>query len=240
MNRIPTGIAGLDELIDGGFPESTINLVSGPAGSAKSLMGFQYIYNGVKKYDQPGIYMTLEEPRSNLIRAMSNYNIDIEKAEEEGSLYLLDISEIRRKCPEEDLEEGIAGFKAVQNLLEHFLNYTGAKRITIDSVTAMGLYYGDNPGKLRREMFKFVNFLKNAGVTALLITESIEGGHLTRYGIEQFVTDSFIVLGLEESKGELRRTITIRKMRFTKHDTTKHPLIIGKDGMNISAESKVF
>ncbi len=240
MRRIPTGIAGLDELTGGGFPENTVNLVSGPAGSGKSLLGMEFIYHGVKTYKEPGIYITLEEPRSNILRAMSSYGIDIEKLEAEGLLYLLDMGEIRRKCPEEHMEEGIAGFKALQDLLDNLISYTKAKRLTIDSLTAVGLYYGDAPGRLRREMFKFVGFLKEKGITALLITESIEGKALTRYEIEQFVADSFIVLGLEESKGELRRTITIRKMRFTKHDTTKHPFLIGKEGINVSAESKVF
>ena len=239
MKRIPTGINGLDELMDGGFPENTINLVSGPAGSAKSLLSMHYIYNGAKK-GEPGIYMTLEENRSNLERAMKNYGMDITKMEEEGLFYLMDMSEIRRKCPEEDLEAGIAGFSALENLLNNLLDYTKATRIALDSLTAVGLYYGDNPGVLRRELFRFAGFLKEKNVTALMLTESLESGQLTRYGIEQFVADSFIVLGLEDVKGELRRTITIRKMRFTKHDTAKHPMLIGPSGLTISAESKVF
>ncbi len=239
VKRVPTGIAGLDDLINGGFPEKTINLVSGPAGSGKSLLALQFIYNGAKM-GEPGIYMTLEENRDNVERALKNYNMDISELEEKGLFYLMDMSEIRRKCPEEDLEAGIAGFEALQNLLNNLLDYTGAKRLALDSLTAVGLYYGDNPGVLRRELFRFASFLKEKEVTALLVTESLEDGGLTRYGIEQFVADSFIVLGLEDVKGELRRTITVRKMRFTKHDTAKHPLLIGPTGITISAESKVF
>ncbi|MCK4717786.1 MAG: circadian clock protein KaiC, partial [Thermoplasmata archaeon] len=201
MKRVPTGIAGLDELVNGGFPENTINLVSGPAGSAKSLLGLHYIFSGAEK-GEPGIYMTLEENRSNIERALNNYGMGIDKLESEGMLYLMDMSEIRRKCPEEDLEAGIAGFSALENLLNNLLDYTKAKRLVLDSLTAVGLYYGDNPGILRRELFRFAGFLKEKNVTALLITESLESGQLTRYGIEQFVADSFIVLGLEDVKGE--------------------------------------
>ncbi|MDG6219874.1 MAG: ATPase domain-containing protein, partial [Candidatus Thermoplasmatota archaeon] len=163
-----------------------------------------------------------------------------EKFEDEGLMYLMDMSEIRRKCPEEDLEAGIAGFSALENLLNNLLDYTKARRLVLDSLTAVGLYYGDNPGILRRELFRFAGFLKEKNVTALLITESLESGQLTRYGIEQFVADSFICLALEDVKGELRRTITVRKMRFTKHDTAKHPMLIGPTGVTVSAESKVF
>lgn len=237
--RVPTGISGLDELITGGFAQKTVNLVSGPAGSAKSLMATQYIYNGVKSLNEVGIYLTLEEPRENVIRAMSAYGMDPTKYEEEGKLILLDLGEVRRRIAGAE-EEGVVGFGALIELLKNMLEFTKAKRLAIDSVTAVGLYYEDSPGKLRRELFRFCGFLKERDVTTLLVTESIEGEQLTRYGVEQFIADSFIVLGLEDVKGELRRTITVRKMRFTKHDTMKHPMLITSTGINVSAESKVF
>ncbi|MCK4757454.1 MAG: ATPase [Thermoplasmata archaeon] len=238
-SRVPTGISGLDELISGGFPEDTVNLVSGPAGSAKSLMAMHFIYNGVVNHGETGIFLTLEEPRENIIRAMSSYGMDIEKYEKEGKLLLLDMGEVRRRT-ESDEEIDIVGFEGLKDLLDNLLKFSGAKRLAIDSVTAIGLHYEDSPGRLRRELFKFASFLREKNLTSLLITESVEGERLTRYGIEQFISDSFIVLGLEDVKGELRRTLTVRKMRFTKHDTTKHPLLITSNGINVSAESKVF
>jgi KaiC/GvpD/RAD55 family RecA-like ATPase len=238
-SRVPTGIPGLDELISGGFAGNTVNLVSGPAGSAKSLMALQYIYNGVKDRDETGIYLTLEEPRENILRALNAYGMDISKYEEEGKFILLDLGEVRRRVNVSE-EEGVIGFNALIELLKNLMDFTGAKRFALDSVTAVGLYYEDSPGVLRRELFKFAGFLKEKDITSLLITESIENGQLTRYGIEQFIADSFIVFGLEDMKGELRRTVTVRKMRFTKHDTMKHPMLITSSGINVSAESKVF
>jgi KaiC/GvpD/RAD55 family RecA-like ATPase len=238
-SRVPTGIPGLDELISGGFAGNTVNLVSGPAGSAKSLMALQYIYNGVKDRDETGIYLTLEEPRENILRALNAYGMDIAKYEEEGKFILLDLGEVRRRVNVTE-EEGVIGFNALIELLKNLMDFTGAKRFALDSVTAVGLYYEDSPGVLRRELFKFAGFLKEKDITSLLITESIENGQLTRYGIEQFIADSFIVFGLEDMKGELRRTVTVRKMRFTKHDTMKHPMLITSSGINVSAESKVF
>ncbi|MEW5937887.1 MAG: ATPase domain-containing protein [Candidatus Thermoplasmatota archaeon] len=237
--RVPTGIHGFDELIGGGLPERSVSLVSGPAGSAKSLLAMQFIYNGVKDYGEPGIFITLEESRDNILRAMSSYGIEIERYEKDGKLVLLDMGEIRRRC---NLAEDVAvvGFEALSDLLDNLLNLTRAKRLSLDSLTAVGLHYEDSPGILRRELFKFASILREKEVTSLLVTESIEGGALTRYGIEQFIADAFVVLGLEEVKGELRRTLTVRKMRFTKHDTTKHPILIGPAGINVSAESKVF
>ena len=237
--RVPTGISGLDELISGGFPEDSVNLVSGPAGSAKSLIAMQFIYNGVVNQGETGIYLTLEEPRENILRAMNAYGMDIEKYEKEGKLLLLDMGEVRKRA-DTDEDVDIVGFEGLKQLLNNMIKFSGAKRLSIDSVTAIGLHYEDSPGRLRRELFKFASFLREKELTSLMITESVEGVGLTRYGIEQFISDSFIVLGLEDVKGELRRTLTVRKMRFTKHDTTKHPLLISSNGINVSAESKVF
>ena len=147
--RVPTGIHGLDELVGGGFPENTVNLISGPAGSAKSLLAMQYLYNGAKDYGEAGIYLTLEESRESIIRAMSNYGMDIEKYEKDGKLVILDMGEIRARCDASE-EEGVVGFEALRVLLDNLMQFTKAKRLAIDSLTAIGLYYEDSTGRLRR------------------------------------------------------------------------------------------
>ena len=187
------------------------------------------------------MYITLEESRENIERALKNYNMDYEKYEAEGKFYLIDLGDLRKECNiDEEMEVGLLAFSTLDEFLQKHLNVTQAKRIVIDSLTAVGLYY-QSVEILRREMFRFSRMLKDHRVTSLLITESLEGaGSLTRYGIEQFIADSFIVMGLEDVKGELRRTITVRKMRFTKHDTAIHPLLITNEGIEVSAEERVL
>jgi len=240
MNRIPTGIKGLDELIQGGFPANTINLVSGPAGSAKSLFCEHFIYNGAEEHDETGIYLTLEENRENILRAMNGYGMDFEKYEKEGKILLLDMSAIRKEAKTES-ETSIVGFAALRDMLDNMIRLSNAKRLAVDSLTAMGFYYqAGNQDLFRPELFRFANFLKEKNLTTIVISESLERGELTRFGIEQFIADSFIVMELEKVKGELRRTLTVRKMRFTRHDTAIHPLLITDSGIEISPKSKVF
>lgn len=236
-----TGIPGLDELIEDGFPENTVNLVAGPTGSAKSLFGMQFIYYGAKDHNDIGIYLTLEERKENIQKAMRCFGMDVDKYEKEEKLILVDVGKIRTKLRSgEDVKRGIIGFGKLQNFLEKFLKSTQAKRLVLDSITAAGLYYKEKE-VLRQELFAFTTFLQNMEITSLLITESLnEAGDLTRYGIEQFITDSFINLGLERMSGELRRSITIRKMRFTRHNTRVHPLLITGNGIVIEAEAEVF
>jgi KaiC/GvpD/RAD55 family RecA-like ATPase len=239
--RVHTGIPGLDDLLEGGFPEKTVNLVVGPTGSAKTLFGMQFIYSGAKDFDEVGIYLTLEERRENIQRAMKGFGMDVEKYEKEGKLILVDVGKIRTKGPSDgDQKRVTVGFGKLTNFLQKFLKSTKAKRLVLDSITAAGLYYKEQE-VMRQELFAFTSFLQSTDITSVLITESLnETGDLTRYGVEQFIADSFINLGLERVGTELRRTITVRKMRFTRHNTKVHPLLISNNGIVIEAEAEVF
>lgn len=237
--RIGTGIDGLDALMKGGFPERTINLLGGPAGSGKSLMAMQFVYNGAMKFEEPGIFVALEESRENILRAAGQYGMDLERMEEKGLLSVIDFGELRKDYTSEDEREiGIVSFSTLQEFLENLLKRTEAKRLVIDSIGAASLYYA-SIDSLRRELFKFCRFLKEQGITSVLVTES-SAKNLTRFDVEQFVADSLIILGYENVNGEYRRTVTIYKMRFTKHDPYKHPFLILGDGIEVSEEEIIL
>ncbi len=237
--RVKTGVVGLDELAGGGFPSETVNLLSGPAGSAKSLFGMQYVYNGAVDFDDTGIFITLEESRDSVLRAAKSYGMDLEDLEKSGKLHLLDFGEIRADVDmSAEMELGVVSFKNLRDFLEKHIKKTGASRLVIDSISAIGLYYS-NMEELRRELFAFCRFLKSQNITSLLITEAVEN-HKTRFDVEQFVADSIISLGYENVEGEYRRTVSIYKMRFTKHEPYKHPFLITKTGIEIDYEEIIY
>lgn len=232
-DRVATGIGGFDRLVGGGLPRGTVNLLAGPAGSGKSLFGLHFVHHGAADGGEPGLYLVLEENREGVARALATYGMDVGPLERDGRLLLVDMGGLRADDP-----QGVVGFSHLQDFLAAALPRTGAKRLVVDSLSAVGLFY-PNPEQLRLEMFAFCRFLRARDVTTLLITESIEGGPLTRFGVEQFVADSFIHLDLEEIKGDLRRTLTVRKMRFTRHDASKHPVHITPTGMVVLDQEKV-
>ncbi len=237
--RVKSGIEGLDELAGGGFPNETVNLLSGPAGSAKSLFGIQYVHNGAVDFNDTGIFITLEESRDSVIRAAKSYGMDLEGLEKTSKLHLLDFGEIRTDIDMgQEMELGVVSFKNLRDFLTKIIQKTGATRLVIDSISAIGLYYS-NMDELRRELFAFCRFLKSQKVTSLLITEAVEN-QKTRFDVEQFVADSIISLGYENVDGEYRRTITIYKMRFTKHEPYKHPFLITKTGIEIDSEEIIY
>lgn len=230
--RVPTGIEGLDRLIQGGLPRGSVNLIAGPAGSGKTLLATQFAYNGAAVFGEAVAYITLEENRESVERVMAGFGWDLARLEASGRFTLVDLGAIRAGSSQNGLAVGLG---ELEDFLRSCIASTHVQRLVVDSVSALGLRYR-SLADLREEMFAFTRFLRDTGVTSLLITESPEGNRLTRFGIEQFLTDSFLYLALEEVKGELRRTLTVRKMRFTKHDTGKHPVHITREGIVVSEE----
>lgn len=234
LNRVPTGIDGFDDLIAGGFPEGSINLISGPTGSAKSLFCLHYVYNGASEYGEPSLYITLEEQKDNLQRTLKGFGMDPVKYETEGLLTIVDLGEIRKLTEDADA----LGFQSIQAMIDGLIERNEVKRLVVDSIAIVGLQQKDIQ-EFRRDLFQFGRFLGEKNTTSILVTECSEEGALTRFGVEQFIADSFIFLGLDNVKGELIRTVVVRKMRLTHHDIVVHPFLITGKGIKVSSDVKV-
>ncbi len=233
-DRVPTGIDGFDRLVQGGFPSRTINLLSGPAGSGKSLFALHFCLNGAIRYHEPSMYVMLEETKENLERAMRAFGLEGSPLDRSSRFLLIDLGELRNTGP----KTFSIGFEELQEFLASTLRSSNVRRLVIDSLSAVGLRYA-TAEEFRERLFAFCRFLRDSDATTILIAEAPDGSALTRSGVEQFLADSFTFLGLEEVRGDLRRTVTVRKMRFTKHDTAKHPVHITAGGLTVVAEEKV-
>ncbi len=223
--RVETGISGLDGMIEGGFPPHSVNVVSGPPGSGKSLFGIHYIFHGAKN-GEAGMYITLEEEAASISEAASRYGMDMSAR----GISLVDFGDIR--------QEETVGFGALRDYLEGRLENAPLKRLVIDSISSISIQYEDT-NALRRDLFAFCRFLRKSGLTSVLVAES-EGGIGDDLRVENFVTDSLIFLGYENHRGEYRRTVLVQKMRLTKHDPYKHPFLITSSGVEIYPEETLF
>ncbi|MDO8538056.1 MAG: gas vesicle protein GvpD [archaeon] len=238
MERAKTGIIGLDELIEGGFPVGRTMLVSGGCGTGKTLFSMQYIYYGAAIYKEPGVYVTLDE-RPDLIRQdVMRFGWDLKVLEQKNLIALIDGSVARIGMPsEEEFSMPITGFDTDKLLLE-ILRVTkkiGAKRVVIDSIPALGFNF-ENESETRRAILKLSYMLTRAGVTSILTSEVQEGElRYGKYGVEEYIADGVIVLRYASlaGAGGTNRTIHIRKMRATKHSEDLHPLSITPKGVKI-------
>ncbi len=190
MERVKTGIEGLDELIEGGIPQGSSVLISGGSGTGKTILATQYIYNGGKMYEEPGIYVSLETNLKNIIWNMQNFNWDIRELQEKNLMktYRLNLGHI---TSDENVAEKV---DEELNVISQMVKEMGAKRLVIDSVTAFGIWFA-NRGLVRNMLFQFTDKLKNLNCTTLLLTETGGGRReFSAFGVEEFVADGVITL----------------------------------------------
>ncbi|MHA1269867.1 MAG: RAD55 family ATPase [Candidatus Helarchaeota archaeon] len=233
--RVPTFITGFDDLIEGGFVKNSLNLISGPAGSGKTIFCLQYVLNGVKFLNEPSVFITLEESVKSIRYTMLRFGIDLKKYERPDKFSIADLGSIRKELSidEEIQTGGLLDLNSIMEYIKGIMSLTDAKRLVLDSLTAVGIKYND-PSKIRQALFRLGRFLRELGSTVLVTTESsTHQNKYTRFGIEQFIADSFILLNLIELNGELKRAILVRKMRQTNHDMKIHPYKITHNGFQI-------
>ncbi|MHA2602834.1 MAG: ATPase domain-containing protein, partial [Candidatus Thorarchaeota archaeon SMTZ1-83] len=89
IERVKTGIPGLDELIEGGFPRGDTILIAGRAGTGKSIMANQFLYKGATEYDEPGVLVTLEESPLLIKRNMMRFGMDLDALVKEKKLAIV-------------------------------------------------------------------------------------------------------------------------------------------------------
>ncbi len=236
MTRTKTGISGLDELIGGGLVEGSTILVSGGTGSGKTIFGLQFLYNGVSKYDEPGVFVTIETRPRDLRLEAQQFGWDLKELEKKNAFIIVDAASSKAGLPTSEKYALRRGFD-VSTLAEEIyraVEDSKAKRLVIDCISALGMKFND-PSEVRSELFRISALLREIKVTSLLMSETIDPEAHSRAGVEQFVTQGLISLNLFEENGTLKRDLLIWKMRQTSHSLKKHIFAIGKNGIQIKS-----
>ena len=232
--RVKTGIDGLDQVLDGGYPRGTNILVTGPSGTGKTIFCAQFIYKGLRDYNENGIFVTLEEKPKNLRKGMLSLGWDFKKYEDEGKLIIIDAASIRSGLATKEKYKMPKGFDT-DNLLigiHKAAKEIGATRIVVDSLPSLELHLNDT-ALIRKSIFRISSLLLETRMTSLLTTESLNSNMISRYGVEEFVCRGVITLDLEEKGKDLKRMLRVRKMRGTKHTMRKLSFEIQQDGILI-------
>jgi circadian clock protein KaiC len=227
VEKLPTGIPSFDLIADGGLPKNRTTLVSGTAGSGKTVFGVQFLAAGIRDAGEGGVFVTFEEAPADVRANMSGFGWDLAKWEAEGKLAFVDAS----PDPDHDVvESGSYDLSALLARIENAVKRVDAKRVTVDSLGAVFTQFAEQ-SVVRRELFRIASALKRMGVTALLTAERTEDyGGIARFGVEEFIADNVMVLRnvLEEEKR--RRTIEILKFRGTPHQKGEFPFTIVSNG----------
>jgi circadian clock protein KaiC len=228
VQKLATGIPSFDMIAEGGLPKNRTTLLSGTAGSGKTVFAIQFLAAGIAT-GEAGVFVTFEESPRDIRQNMRSFGWDLQQWEDDGMLALVDAS------PDptvEVIESGTFDLSALLARVEAAVRRVNAKRVSIDSLGAMFSQFS-NESVVRRELFRIASALKELGVTAVMTAERTEDyGPIARFGVEEFIADNVMVLRnvLEDEKR--RRTIEILKFRGTNHQKGQFPFtIVASDGI---------
>jgi KaiC/GvpD/RAD55 family RecA-like ATPase len=225
-----TGIEGLDEILNGGIVKNSTTLVSGNPGAGKSILCLQFIYNGVKMFDEKGIYLTFEEDEDDLREAAHAIGFDEwEEFVENGDIKVYDKQELLR---END-------FTSSLDVLLDDIKGQEYERLVLDSLAMFELFFESETEK-RTYLLKFTDILKNHELTTLMTNEQAAVFPDTDIGLENYLTDGNIYLIQTPTESGVNRYVWVAKMRKQNIETDIFPMEIEWGGIKVHQNASAF
>ena len=230
MERIKTGIPGMDEILRGGIPKRNVVLLSGGPGTGKSIFGQQFLYYGLEN-GEPGVLVALEEHPAQIKLGMAQFGWDVKPYEEKGEFAIVDaftggIGEYAKR--EKYVVRAPDDFTTLVDVVRSAVRDLGAERVVIDSVTSL---YMTRPVMARSVVMRLKKMLSGLGCTSILVSQvSVTERGFGGPGVEH-AADGIIRLDLDEFNGQLYRSLIVWKMRGTAHSMRRHPFDITDRGI---------
>ena len=264
--RTQVGIPGFDEIIGGGFPRGRVISVLGEPGSGRTIFCSQYLYNGITKFGENGLFVSMEENRTHYDWEMNQFGWNFSSAEKEGKFSFIDASPIRAIPGEVKIGKLTIGRQdfSLLSLLELIRNNAksvGAKRIVVDPVSLLIFQYPDETQR-RKAFLDLVEAITETGATTLLTSDlsyigSVLGASdsmadlanalrlLLRSSMMQSMPLVHGTIIMETARSPstgrtMERTMTVEKMRGTQIDRQPHPYEITQKGIEIYTRESVI
>jgi KaiC/GvpD/RAD55 family RecA-like ATPase len=241
MRKIPTGIVGLDKMLGGGYPENSTIIIAGGPGSGKTILSIQFLMRGILE-GESAIFLSLGETKDRIQRNVEAFGWDLDQLtfinpvkqapKHEAGPRLDSVLGAPPSQRAEHLTETdvIINLPSVTRLISAALK-TNSKRIAIDSLSTLKMFYGDEVKK-RRMLFRLMEFLYDSGCTCVLTSETTEDTP----SLENYISDGVLKMHTFIENGRKRRAIEIQKMRGTGFDEDMRPLKITSSGIEVYNE----
>jgi len=250
MERVSSGVKGLDEILEGGFPKARTILIVGSPGSGKTILALQFLRAGALKGER-SIYVTFDERPEQVKENMSGFSWDLDRLEGEGKIMFVDATPFRRmKAVSTSEHEGRAGIlvqdalpeitlRALVETVRRLAEEEDVTRLVVDPITSLSVRY-QSPIKRRRAMLMLFDALSSTGATCI-VTSELRTSMLTRkFQLEEYLSQGVVLMRTGIHEGIVVRAVQVEKMRGIAHDTQLRPYTIGQNGVEVFAKDKVF
>lgn len=243
LEYVPVGIPGVDAILGGkGIPRGHTILVSGGPGSGKTTFSTQFLYIGATKYDESGVYVTLDENPVEIKRNMSKFGWDLEGLEKEKKMVFINVSPVRVAPSETGLIQlGMKEFRLVKLLdaIRKGVEEVDAKRVVVDPLTMFTLQYPDEVERIYA-MRDLMRELKKTGCTNMLISELKGTGLEREHQFEEYLAQGVILLRTFLKESRLIRAFQVEKMRGLAIDNQPRPYQITDQGIEVFPRATVY
>ncbi|MET0837588.1 MAG: circadian clock protein KaiC [Marmoricola sp.] len=224
--KAPTGITGFDDITGGGLPRGRPTLVTGAAGAGKTLFGIEFLVRGARDFGEPGVLLAFEESEGDLATNVASLGFDLDQLERDGLLAI----DAFRLDPSEIVETGSFDLDGLFIRLASAVESVGAKRVVLDTIE---LLFSALPNEaiIRGELGRLFRWCKERGLTVVVTGEKGGEGSLTRFGIEEYVSDCVVSLDHRVDEQVSTRRLRVVKYRGSLHGTNEYPFLITDRGI---------
>lgn len=244
VQRVSTGIAGLDTILQGGFLPSRTYLVTGDAGTGKTTACMQFLMAGLQA-DEKSVYVTVDERPTEILQSATSLDWDLQGYVQDKNLVILDASPYF--SGRGSSEKGIDVTKFVTDLAG-YASKLGAVRLAIDPVTPL-ILSADSASRVHENARTLIHLLQTNLTTTNLLTSHLpeKVDHTPTQGIEEFLAAGVLVLRVNQGGDKPPRTLTVKKMRGTPVEPNEYAfnivkskgIVLGQQPMTTAAATPV-
>lgn len=223
IERVPSGIPGLDELIGGGFVKNSTVLIQGGTGSGKTLLCLQYLYKGATVYNEPGVYLSFAESEPLIQQHGTLFGWDFKELAKEDKFKVI------RYQPHEIVKIIDEGGGVIRDTVEAM----GAKRLVIDSLSAYEMLF-DNKYRANESILTLLEILRKWNTTSLVTSEKAISPIIAGKSRLGFLTDGILNLYYLRHGMHRDRAVEVLKMRDTQHSDEVRIFNLDSSGLSVT------